>query len=306
MKIKNALVIAASFLVLSCSTETFHVNAPDTPMPEVVPQPLKVATWNTEHLASPSLSGCKPRQPSELDAMKRYAKSLDADIIALQEVASKEAIAAIFPAQEWKVILSSRADSPAYECRGSGYTSTQQKVAFVVKNTLPIGDVNDFEALALDMPGLRYGLAITLDEPTGPVTLLNVHLKSGCFVDDYQTSDERSCQVYGHQAAILENWIAQQQSSHGRFIIMGDFNHRLSLPQNRFRHELLNMTPSPILVTDKMTGCHPRYPVPIDHIIVGGMPASAIASPPQVHLFDDMHEEAMLSDHCAVSFAISP
>ncbi|MEG3765417.1 endonuclease/exonuclease/phosphatase family protein [Alteromonas sp. 14N.309.X.WAT.G.H12] len=302
MKINNLLVIVASFLVLSCTTETPQVNTPDT----VTEQPLKVATWNTEHLASPALSGCKPRQPSELEAMKRYAKSLDADIIALQEVASKAAVAAIFPEPTWQIILSARPDSPAYECRGSGYTSTQQKVAFVVKNALPISHIETFKALALNMPGLRYGLAITVDEVSGPITLLNVHLKSGCFVDDYQSSDERSCQIYGRQASVLEDWVAQQQAAHHKFVIMGDFNHRLSLPQNRFRHALLSTTPSPILATDNMTGCHPRYPVPIDHIILGGISASSILSPVQVHPYADMHEAAMLSDHCAVSLAIMP
>ncbi|XQF91588.1 endonuclease/exonuclease/phosphatase family protein (plasmid) [Pseudoalteromonas espejiana] len=53
-------------------------------------QPLKVVTWNVEHLAYPINTGCKPRTPSDIEAMKAYANSLNADAFALQEVASKE------------------------------------------------------------------------------------------------------------------------------------------------------------------------------------------------------------------------
>ena len=53
---------------------------------------LSVATWNVEHLAYPIDQGCKPRNEDELQEMRAYAQKLDVDIVALQEVASKEAV----------------------------------------------------------------------------------------------------------------------------------------------------------------------------------------------------------------------
>ena len=99
---------------------------------------LKIVTWNVEHLAYPIDKGCRPRTEEELAKLQAYAKSLDADIVALQEVASKAAIYQLFPADEWTVIMSGRPSSPPYDCRGSGFKSTQQKVAFAIKKPMNI------------------------------------------------------------------------------------------------------------------------------------------------------------------------
>lgn len=151
---------------------------------------FKVVTWNTEHFAYPRSAGCKPRTSEDIAAIKAYIAGLDASVIALQEVASKEALRLVFPERDWALVLSARADSPAYECRENGFTSTQQKVAFAIKKDIPILDVKQNAQLGLQKTGLRFGLAVTVETPLGPTDILNVHLKSGCFVDDYATSEK--------------------------------------------------------------------------------------------------------------------
>ncbi|HDY90579.1 MAG TPA: endonuclease/exonuclease/phosphatase [Pseudoalteromonas sp.] len=270
-----------------------------------VSQPLKVATWNVEHLAYPIDTGCRTRTPSEIAAMKAYAKNLGADIIALQEVGSKAALQQIFSEDDWQLIMSTRADSKAYTCRKTGALSTQQKVAFAVKKAIPVLNTAAIDKLALKRAGLRYGLQITVNTPNGPTDILNVHMKSGCFVDDYLKSDSPACKTYAQQVPILDNWIAKREATNTPYIVLGDFNHRISAPYNQLTRTLLSNERSTSITTNNLIGCQARYPAPIDHIIVGKMDAKNIAKSAQGHKYKNMDDEAMLSDHCAVSVSIT-
>lgn len=306
MNILRLLAIAsATILFAGCATTpsaspaTADAAATAEKTPAVAP--LKVVTWNAEHLAFPRDTGCRPRSAEEIAAMKDYAANLNADIVAVEEVASIDALGSIFPEQDWRLIISDRPDSPAYECRGNGFTSTQQKVAFAVKKGVPVLNVNSFSALGLNRPGLRYGLVLTIASPKGPMDIMAVHMKSGCFVDDYRRNDSEACQLYAQQAPILDQWVALHEASGKPYMILGDFNHRLSAPYNQVTRMLMAKGRSLTNTTRNLIGCHPRYPAPIDHILVGGMVTDKITQSAKVYPYKDMAEDAMLSDHCAVS-----
>lgn len=271
---------------------------------------LVIATWNVEHLAKPIDTGCRPRSEEEFAKLKAYAQSLDADIVAMQEVASVEAIELLFPADEWQIQISDRPDSESYECRGSNLKSTQQKVAFAVRKGIEIENIASLEALGLQMPGLRYGLEMTIDSVMGHITLLNVHMKSGCFVDNYTRSDDKDCPILGQQIPVLDAWVEEKEKAGQPYAIMGDFNHRLSAPYNRVTlqlHENSDGTESTLENTTRdMMGCHPFYPAPIDHMFVGHMTQPGIKKEIVNHHFADMTPDAMLSDHCAITLTLTP
>ena len=269
---------------------------------------LRVVAWNVEHLAAPIATGCRPRSEDELVALQAYARSLDADIVALQEVASLEAVALLFPEEDWQLFLSERPDSDPYECRGSGNLSTQQKLAFAVSNDIDVLENDDFAALGLDNPGLRHGMELTVSTPMGDIELLNVHMKSGCFVDDFSRADSDACQTFARQAPVLDGWIEEKEASAQPYMILGDFNHRLSAPYNqmtRLMGDNSDGSPSSLVITTAdMIGCHPWYPAPIDHIVMGNMQDPALRTSVMAHDFEDMDPDAMLSDHCAVSLTV--
>jgi len=306
-KVLKAISISAFMTVLTGCEHPEHASPKNSELKShhQVKMPIKVATWNMEHLAYPSNTGCKPRSQQDILKLKGYVKGLDANIIGLQEVASHSALKAIFPDKEWQLIMSERADSPIYECRKNGLTSTQQKVAFAVKKSIPILTVNHNNQFNLGMPGLRNGLAITVNTELGKTEILNLHLKSGCFVNDYLKNNKYACQILAKQVPILDSWIEQRESTHSSYIVLGDFNHRLSTSENHFFQVLNNNSnqkeSSLHLTTRNLTGCHPRYPVPIDHIIIGGTKTDLSEKSAIVHDFKNMNEEAMLSDHCAIS-----
>lgn len=304
-----------STLITACATTqnttpTAPVSfAPTTTKTSVESTELTIATWNTEHLAFPLSDGCRARSEEESLKLKAYAKSLNADIVALQEVGSVEAVETLFPKNEWKVVMSTRPDSKSYDCRNSGAKSTQQKVAFAVHKDVKILNTQAFDALALNRNGLRYGLELTVESALGPMTLLNVHMKSGCFVDNYSRSDSDACQTFAKQAPILDQWVEQKEKTGMPYIILGDFNHRLSAPYNHLTRQLSTNADNSVSSFENLSadiiGCHPYYPAPIDHILAGNMPKKGLAKTVKMHPFSDMAPKAMLSDHCALSVELS-
>lgn len=298
-KTAKALLFSLSTIGLfSCAT---NVVEPTTP--EKVAE-LQVVTWNVEHLAYPIDTGCKPRTPEEITQLQAYANSLNADIVALQEVDSLEAVSLLFPSEQWQIVMSDRKDSESFVCRGSGNESSQLKVAYAVKKPLQVTSIKPLAELGLDSPGLRYGLEIEVNSELGTVSLLNVHLKSGCFVDNLRRSDREACETLVKQAPVLDGWIGQKEQQGQPYIVLGDFNHRLTAPYNQLLRELstdsqgnkrsLLNTGAPLI------GCHPYYPAPIDHVFIGNFDLNSVDYLTTIEPFEDMQVEAMLSDHCAV------
>lgn len=143
---------------------------------------------------------------------------------------------------------------------------------------------------------------------TGPLDLLNVHMKSGCFVSDYRRQDTPECKEYGRQASVLDLWVEQKEAAGRSYLLLGDFNHTLSAAYNhlmyRLSHNQNGEAASLTLATRDLVGCHPEYPAPIDHIILGGKTIQAAFSDARVYAYDNRQPEAMLSDHCAVSVTL--
>jgi endonuclease/exonuclease/phosphatase family metal-dependent hydrolase len=181
-------------------------------------------------------------------------------------------------------------------------------VAFAIRKSLNIESVEQNTDIGLGSPGLRYGLAVSINKQGETLELLNLHLKSGCFVDDFRRSDSSSCQTFAKQAPILDRWIEAREASKTPYIVLGDFNHRISASYNRLTRTLRSNENGSVstlnIATKDIIGCHPRYPAPIDHIIVGALPSTLKSDNVFVHHFEDMNEDAMLSDHCAISIEI--
>ena len=270
---------------------------------------LVVATWNVEHLASPVTAGCRPRTEEEITALKAYADSLDADIVGLQEVGSAAAAHLLFPADEWQVVMSGRPDNEPFECRQNGAPSTQQKVAYAVRKGIKILETDYRDEFGLDSRGLRYGLEITVDSELGKLSLLNLHMKSGCFVDNYSRSDSEACEIFKKQTPLLDAWIEEHEKSGEPYVVLGDFNHRLSATYNHLTRELSSNSDGSDstmeILTKDMLGCHPWYPAPIDHVIVGNLKGKDMKKSVTNHHYDNMEPDAMLADHCAISATIA-
>lgn len=262
---------------------------------------LRVATWNLEWLTSrqpgdPALpENVRPKRPEDVDALRRYALTLDADVIAFQEVDGPEIAARVFPVDRYVVVTTA--------------DDVVQRVGFAVRRGIPMHRNPDLVGLDV-MPAaahrLRSGADITLDWPGARLRLLAVHLKSGCSYERLSSGAaggvSRVCETLRRQVAPLQGWIAQRWEEGVPFVLLGDFNRRME-----GRDELLSAltTAAPLTRATEGRGspCWGGGSF-IDHILVGGAARSWIVPYSlRVMVYRETSDAArqQLSDHCPVS-----
>lgn len=275
----------------------------DAPSPGVVdgvmPEPFRVATWNIAWLDDRVGVGTIARQPEDFERLAAFAATAlgDAHLVILQEVRNADAIAHVFPRDTWEVV--------AVEQRGS------QSVGAAWRRGLPVRVVGEFEELALQ--SVREGLDLEVTTAAGPLRVLGVHLKSGCWGEDYVTSTRDACVKLRDQLPILEAWIDARAAEEVPFLVAGDFNRRLQ-PNDPFWQEIDDADPPNadlMLVGEgRVQECwQRRYPEPIDHIVLDRLTSAwVVAGSAREDVFPDALAayERVLSDHCPFSVALAP
>lgn len=149
------------------------------------------------------------------------------DIVALQEVAGREALDAVLPAGYRVACGTSRPDP--------------QNLAFVVRDdaglTLSCGEAPAF-SLESDSEAphpLRRGLELTVTTAGRTVVLLNVHLKAGCASGPMDRRSSPHCRLLRRQVPILEDWMEASAREGRSFLVIGDWNRDLEA-EVRGRH----------------------------------------------------------------------
>jgi endonuclease/exonuclease/phosphatase family metal-dependent hydrolase len=200
------------------------------------PAELKIATWNLEWFMTPETlraltPGCTPvdaprdgarrtvpcdvahelaRSREDIAALRRHARNLDADIIALQEVDGVDAARLVFPDHEFCF---------------SGRVAVQNN-GFAIRRGLPFACAPDLIDLSM-RDDVRRGVELRMFPGTPQeLRLLSVHLKSGCARDSLD-SPRASCGVLARQVPVLERWIDAQAMQDKPFAVLGDFNRDL-------------------------------------------------------------------------------
>ena len=203
---------------------------------QAAPTGLKIATWNLEWFMAPETvraltPACTPRDAprdgarrsvpcdvahelgrsnEDIAALRRYARALDADVIALQEVDGADAARLVFP---------------DYDFCFSGRVAVQNN-GFAIRRGLAHACGPDLADLSL-ADDVRRGVELELYPGTPrAMRLLSVHLKSGC-ARDALDSTRTSCVELRRQVPLLERWIDAQAGGHEPFAVLGDFNRDL-------------------------------------------------------------------------------
>lgn len=210
-------ILIAILLLLSLAAATIRPRSPRGG--------LIVATWNMEWLVSPATAhaarlACRSgrraalpcnvardhsRDSADLARLAWYARNLDADVIAFQEVEDAGIAARVFSG--YRICIAG----------GRG----MQHVGFAVRPGIAHRCGPPMDAVSLG-GAQRAGMTLVLfPDSTRAVELLAVHLKSGC-ADDAFDSGSTSCTLLAAQARQLSTWIAARARS--RFILLGDFN----------------------------------------------------------------------------------
>jgi len=271
---------------------------------------IKVASWNIAWLGSHEYN---QRTSADYQQLAQYAKQLNADVIALQEVESEEWAQKVF------------GDDYDY------YFSTKdwvQRVGVAVKKSQGF-NVKYAEYKALDVGRVRNGMDVTLTRNGKTVRLLAVHLKSGCFTNpldnnsvaampsssDKEIRRKEACTKLSKQIKPLEQWIDLRASENTPYIVLGDFNRRFSqdiaakLPEDKGLWQALNdegqealWTPTTTLNSDCWGGYYKDY---IDHILFSPKArAKYIENSFEQLVFKPKYTKKLsqnLSDHCPIS-----
>jgi endonuclease/exonuclease/phosphatase family metal-dependent hydrolase len=322
----SALTRALALCAFALATAGANAQQPDHSTT------LKIATWNLEWLIAPATfkalkAQCAPkgtasfadqrrlpcdvaqrleRSSRDFATLARFARQLDADVIALQEVDGIEAARLVFS---------------GYEFCFSG-SRHLQNTGFAIRAGLPRRCAADVMDLSLG-DTVRRGAELVLfpGEPR-EVHLLSVHLKSGCSSKSL-ASGEKACETLARQTPILERWIDTQATAHRRFAVLGDFNRTLLEETGPARSaggrlqalwpEIDDGEPPEADLRNAAQGHLFRNCVPgqghaafIDHIVLGRTLAAALVpgSFERVTFSAADARHARLSDHCPVAVRI--
>lgn len=200
------------------------------------PITVKLATWNLEWFLTPAgFHGLKDscttdeqqhrrnprsipcdvaanleRSATDIGTMAAYARRLDADVVALQEVDGEPAARQLFGNHNF--------------CFTGG--REVQNTGFAIRRGLPYRCGADLVGLSLG-DELRRGATLILYPATRrELLLLAVHLKSGC-ARGRLNSHTTACERLARQAPQLQAWVREQSSAGRPFAVLGDFNRDL-------------------------------------------------------------------------------
>lgn len=287
------------------SEPTAGAKADPEPAPTAAPSgTLKLATWNIEWLHSEPGQGKKPRTEADYEVLKRYAKALDADVIAVQEIDGHKAIERVFDRADYSYHFETRA--------------SDQRVGLLVKKGLKVKRHPDLKALQVGSPRLRMGVDLTVTQGARSTRVLAVHLKSGCWGSPFKgplRPGERAdaCEALKAQTPVLKAWADERRQERVPFVLMGDFNRRLANDDDLWRG--IQADPKrPDLkapTTSERSRCWGgKYPEYIDHIALSTQAASWQLPGSFKQLIyskeDEREHKEALSDHCPISLIVRP
>ncbi|MNQ32723.1 Endonuclease/Exonuclease/phosphatase family protein [compost metagenome] len=270
--------------------------------------PLKVASWNLEHLAALDGQGCRPREEADYALLRRHAEALGADVIAFQEVENRTAAERVFDPAKYDIVMSTRPENArGPECRGlSGRYIQNQAVGLAIRKGVAWSRNPDLSALALGNPNLRWGVDVTVSRGR-PLRLLAVHLKSGC--NSGRAPTDPDCPVLFDQGPVLGSWIDERARAGETFVVLGDWNRRLASRDDAFLAEINDGDPAgaALALADggRQANCKARYREFIDFIVLGAKAAERFEPGSFDEYVYDAPEAEHPSDHCPISIRLA-
>ena len=257
---------------------------------------LKVATWNLDWLTTREAgdrvlpADVTPRSAEDFDRLAGYARDLNADVVAIEEVDGRSAASRLFPRDQYSIHMTR--------------DSVTQRVGIAVRRTLRY-DVNP-DVTGLGLGHLRSGADITLHLGTANLRVLAVHLKKGCRDRRAASRGSLACHELFDQAQLLADWIAARRQQDAAFLILGDFNRAMD-GKDAVLASLRQAAPLVRATEGRSSPCWGNESF-IDHILAGGAAADWMC-PDTLRVLTyretDRAWKDRLSDHCPVSVRLA-
>lgn len=266
---------------------------------------IKISTWNLEwltlrHASAPGLpANIHTRRPGDWTALAGYARRLNADVVAFEEVDGKAPAARLFPPDRYNLVLT--------------HDRTALRVGFAIRRGIAFRQNPDVTSLVRYKHArypLRSGADITLTLGSQRLRLLAVHLKAGCWYK-YIYSRKYACRTLAKQIPGLRRWIAARDAHGTPFVVLGDFN-RVMDGNDRFHRAMdpFHGQPGKALLRADAGLENPCWGGGhfTDHVLLGG-PARGWLVPHSVRVMvyrqTNPAWKDRLSDHCPVSIQLN-
>ena len=276
---------------------------------------LRIATWNIEHLGVGEES-CLLRSGDDFRALRSYARELDADVVALQEVASLAAAQRVFPVEEYDIVLAAHPNRGARPLcwleppltRSEPVLLGDQFTGFAIRKGVPYevhADVRGFGDLA-GPPGRGAYVAADVSVELGEarLRLLSVHLLWGCSAPGDESRE--ACEPVFRQARALRAWVDERVDAGDPFALLGDFNRPWDEDARYWQLAFALDRKGPGVVPSSASldlDCHDmkdRGRSFIDHVFLFGEGWSERADFGQLPIVRFDHRNYKISDHCPV------
>lgn len=275
---------------------------------QAIAEPLTISSWNIEWLSTNEAVNkfSDKREQADFDKLGTYFQSLNADVVAFQEVDDVNAIQRV-AGDQYQILMSDRA---LPKNSNHQFKEVNQYTGFAVRKGVALTDYADFPLETTSNSKLRFASYIVIETETKPIHMLSVHLKAGCS-GAYKSN--RDCSRLKEQAQQLNKWIKQRERNNEDYAILGDFNHNLAYSRDWMWKELTQYTDAQLATRKTRADCKVRskrnnhrthqFRSVIDHIVVS---ESLNTDPAKQQVFKTQDVlDYKLSDHCPVSTTIN-
>lgn len=291
---------------------------------------FRFASWNIANFSHIEGVEHRPdigtrRNATDFAVLKKYADGLDADVIALEEIGTIEAVELLFPPSRFTVIPSEQLAAAA---AAGGSEDIFTAIVVRKRPDITVGLQRDLNELAVihqaDGRPVRSGTAVQLDLAGTKIWVLAVHLKSSCpDTANLAGSGDADCKTLWSQRIPLRAWIEEREANGEAFAIMGDFNRQFRRfgPADQFWQALSadgvsqpNIVAHPLSVTRR---CPTRLGVgtqPIDWIMLSGTLANGYVDQSywetryklaDINATGGFGNNSRISDHCPIQVDVA-
>jgi predicted extracellular nuclease len=269
---KLLIVISTILLLASCSKNN----------------DITVGTFNIAWLGD-GIDDKTPRTAEDIQNISQVISTLNADILALQEVENTNAIKAIVDTNKYTIITTSY--------------PKEQKTALVINKKIEIVEIYQLDAISLGNEGLRPGLVAYCRYDGFDFFVGSFHFKSTSRYDDTPFKKSKSFDMRQEQSAILLKEIKKliDIKKDEDVILLGDFNDNPTKKNSNITaldNDKFNF------LTSNMMSCKYSIWKSIDHIIVSQSMKSRAKNSTltmiDINAMFPEEEAKKVSDHCPV------
>lgn len=249
---------------------------------------LTIGTFNLEWLGD-GINDKNERTVLDYNHIKEVIKTLDLDILALQEIENRNALQKIIDTDKYNILISSY--------------PLKQKTALIINKNIQILDSFELSSISLGNDGLRPGLIAYCKYNGIDFFVGSFHLKSTSRYDDTPEKKLRSYEMRKEQSEKLLEDVRklESQKNDKDFILLGDFNDN---PTKKNSNISALENDEFDFLTSGLNSC--KFPIwkSIDHIIVTKeLEKRVISSSLFMMDVNKMYTESSvkkISDHCPV------